>query len=201
MAKSSRRIKSRRASPKPKKSQSRKRISGKKSKKPKSAIPKRTPRMTNAMKSFDWFEEMYPNIKLSSDVLAYIKQVNIDARDLLDVAQGIAFHRDGRNVIELDDLMEAKKRDVYLNNVFPDRPMTRTIPVPDKKPFEDGIEQFTNMFPRILMTEDVYEYLKKINSSANDTFDLLNKARDFVELKHGVGVIDMNELMEAKKKQ
>lgn len=178
------------------------RIQRKSSRKKNGKTPRpRRPRITNAMKSFDWFEEMYPTIKLSSDVLAYIKQVNIDARDLLDVAQGIAFHRDGRNVIELDDLMEAKKRDVYLNNVFPDRPMTRSIPVPDKKPFEDGIEQFTNMFPRILMTEDVYEYLKKINSSANDTFDLLNKARDFVELKHGVGVIDMNELMEAKKKR
>ncbi len=70
--------------------------------------------------SFEWFKYLYPYMKLSRDAIVYLKKVNIDSKSLLDVAQGIAHHRDGKNVIELHDLMEAKKRDQYLNKVFPD---------------------------------------------------------------------------------
>lgn len=207
MAKSIKRRKSRRV---PRKSR---RVSPRKSRrvsrisvKPRGAIPRGQLRLKYlkqtkiARDSIDWFREMYPKMKLSSDVRAYIIQVNIDAKDLLDVAQGIAYHRDGRNVIELDDLMEAKKRDVYLNSVFPDRPMTRGIPVEHFDEFERGIHKFSEMYPRAVMTEDAYSYLKKLNSSYTDTLNLLLKAEGVAKGNYGTKLIDVPELMEAKKK-
>jgi hypothetical protein len=134
---------------------------------------------------------------ITEQVYRYLKKVNIDSKHLLDVAQGIAFHRDGRNTIELDDLMEAKMRDTYLNNAFPTRPMTRSIPKPPPRDVVDlSLDWFSDMYPRMVITEEVYDYLKKVNI---DSKYLLDVAQGIVFHRDGRNLIELNDLMKAKK--